>query len=401
MKSLFVFLFIVSISIIGVNGSDSDWIYEFGYQDRLLYIHPFVNYDYNAYWYNNWERNFFKGNGFLFSVGSVTTSELLVDGALVINESLGKGWRFRGEGRWFETLHLKNVEKSTFMGLEKEVLNNSSIYLIVNPAYDKEYTDLNMGILYADSTYENYIRLGLLWEDFVYADKNNMDGVTDRVPLNLEWYARYQSGRFVFYSQGRLSQGFERRFPNLELSPDLTSHDLQHSNFTVKLYYFPSDVSILNLSFYNYQFNETKTFYADSFNYNYNTRISDIGLDYLLTFKEVNRLRFQLHYVTNRAKSIGYREHFFKREDFLTALSYERFFSRHIIELQYMFALPSWDYISHHEEEVSYDYQGIMDKVKIGWTYNFPQGSKIHISVSHEVQVGNFGGANLQYILIF
>ncbi len=401
MKSLFIFLFIVSISINCVNGSDSDWTYEFGYQDRLLYIHPFVNYDYNAYWYNNWERNFFKGNGFLFSVGSVTTSELLVDGALVINESLGKGWRFRGEGRWFETLHLKNVEKSTFMGLEKEVLNNSSIYLIVNPAYDKEYTDLNMGILYADSTYENYIRLGLLWEDFVYADKNNMDGVTDKVPLNLEWYARYQKGQFVFYSQGRLSQGFERRFTNQELSPDLTSHDLQHSNFTVKLYYFPSDVSILNLSFYNYQFNETKTFYADSFNYNYNTRISDIGLDYLLTFKEVNRLRFQLHYVTNRAKSIGYREHFFKREDFLTALSYERFFSRHIIELQYMFALPSWDYISHHEEEVSYDYQGIMDKVKIGWTYNFPQGSKIHISVSHEVQVGNFGGANLQYILLF
>lgn len=401
MKFLYIFLFFISFTFVSVYGQGSKWTYEFGYQDRLLYIHPFVNYDYNAYWCNNWERNFFKGNGFLFSVGSVTTNELLVDGALVINESLGKGWRFRGEGRWFETLHLKNIEKSTFMGLEKEVLNNSSIYLIVNPAYDKEYTDLNMGILYADSTYENYIRLGLLWEDFVYADKNNMDGVTDRVPLNLEWYARYQSGQFVFYSQGRLSQGFERRFPNQELSPDLRYHDLQHSNFTIKFYYFPSEVSILNLVYYHYQFNETKTFNTDSLNYNYNTRIHDIGLDYLLRFKEVNRLRLQLHYVANRAKSIGYREHIFKREDFLTALSYERFFSRHIIELQYMFALPSWDYISHHEEEVSYDYQGIMDKVKIGWTYNFPQGSKIDISVSHEVQVGHFGGANLQYILLF
>ena len=401
MKSLFIFLLIVSISIICVNGSDSEWTYEFGYQDRLLYIHPFVNYDYNAYWYNSWERNFFKGNGFLFCVGSVTTHELLVDGALVINETLGKGWRFRGEGRWSESLHLNNFEKSTFMGLEKEVLNNSSVYLIVNPAYDKEYTDLNIGILYADSSYENYIRVGLLWEDFVYADKNNMDGVTDKVPLNLEWYARYHKGQFVFYSQGRFSQGFERRFPNQELSPDLTYHDLLHNNFTVKVYYIPSELSILNLSFYQYQFNETKSFYSEEFNYNYNTRISDIGLDYLLTFKEVNRLRLQLHYVTNKAKSIGFREHFFEREDFLTALSYERFFSRHIIELQYMFALPSWDYRSFHEQEASYDYSGIMDKVKIGWTYNFPQGSKIHISVSHEVQVGNFGGANLQYILLF
>jgi hypothetical protein len=66
-----------------------------------------------------------------------------------------------------------------------------------------------------------------------------------------------------------------------------------------------------------------------------------------------------------------------------------------------MFALPSWDYQSFHDQEPSYNYSGIMDKVKIGWTYQFPQSSQIHISVSHEVNVGNFGGANLQYILLF
>jgi hypothetical protein len=273
--------------------------------------------------------------------------------------------------------------------------------LIVNPAYDKEYTDLNMGLFYADSSYENYIRLGLLWEDFVYDDKNSFDGLTDKVPFAFQWYGRYTWDQFAVYSQGRLSQGFEHRFSNPEKSPDLISHDLQHSNYSVKFYYFPSDVSILNFSIYQYRFNETKMFYADSFNYNYNTRISDIGLNYLLTFKDVNRLRLQLHYVVNRSKSIGYREHIFDRDDFLSAISYERFFGRHIIELQYMFALPRWDYQSFHDQEPSYDYSGIMDKVKIGWTYQFPQSSQIHISVSHEVQVGNFGGANLQYILLF
>ncbi len=80
MKSLFVILFLVSFTFVSVYGQDSEWTYEFGYQDRLLYIHPFVNYDYNAYWYNSWEKNYFKGNGFLFSVGSVTTHDLLVDG---------------------------------------------------------------------------------------------------------------------------------------------------------------------------------------------------------------------------------------------------------------------------------------------------------------------------------
>jgi len=401
MKTRLTFILIIFASVIYVHGQISEWTYEHGYQDRLLFIHPFVNYDYNAYWHNDWEKNFFSGNGFLFSVGSVTTHELLVDGALFINQALGAGWRFRGEARWSETLHLKNVEKSTFMGLEKEVINNSSVYLIVNPAYDKEYTDLNMGILYADSTYENYIRLGLLWEDFVFDDKNSFDAVTDKVPFALQWYGRYQWDQFTIYSQGRWSQGFERRYPYQELSPDLTSHDLQNSNVTLKFYYFPSETSILNLSLYHYQFNETKTFYADSFNYNYNARITDIGIDYLLTLKEVNRLRLQLNYVNKKAKSIGYREHFFDREDFLSAVSYERFFGSHIIELQYMFALPSWDYQSFHDQEPSNSYSGIMDKVKIGWTYQFPQSSQIHISVSHEVNVGNFGGANLQYILLF
>jgi hypothetical protein len=101
-------------------------------------------------------------------------------------------------------------------------------------------------------------------------------------------------------------------------------------------------------------------------------------------------------------KSVGYREHLYDRNDFLSAVSYERFLGRHIIELQYMFAIPSWDYQSFHEmEQPSNNYSGNMDKVKIGWTYQFPLRSQIHISVSHEIQAGNFGGANLQYILLF
>jgi hypothetical protein len=401
MKSLFIILILFIISTTPLFSQYFKWDKELGYQDRLLFIHPFVNYDYNAYWYYDWEKNYFSGNGFLFSVGSVTTHELLVDGHLVINQSLGAGWRFRGEGRWSETFHQQNVVARPFMGLEKQVLFNTSLYLIVNPAYSKEFTDLNFGLLYADSTYENYLRVGVLWEDFVYDDKNDRDGVTDQVPYALQWYGRYEWEKFVLYSQGRLSQGFKRRYSNDELSPDETSHNLKHSNATLKLYYFPSETSILNLSLYHYQYQESKTFYTDSFDYQYKYNITDIGLDYLLTFKELNRIRLQLHYTINEGNSLKYREHIFDRDDFLSAISYERFIGRHIIELQYMFALPSWEYQSFHDQERSYEYNGIMDKVKIGWTYQFPQSSKIHISVSHEVNAGNFGGANLQYILLF
>ena len=89
MKFLSLSVLIISCSVVSAISGFINWSFEDDYQDRLLFIHPFINYDYNAYWYYDWEKNLFKRNGFLFSVGSVTTKDLLVDGTLVINEYLG------------------------------------------------------------------------------------------------------------------------------------------------------------------------------------------------------------------------------------------------------------------------------------------------------------------------
>ena len=394
----FVFIFWLPFKLFAV---DFKWTYEDGYRDRLLYIHPFINYNFNSSWYNRWEVNYFSGHGFLFNVGSVTTHDLLVDGSLVINQALGKGFRFRGEARWLETLHLKNKQKSVFIGLEKQVFDYSSIYLIVNPAYDKEFTDLNMGLLFADSSYQNYLRLGLLWEDFVYDEKNGLDGISDKIPLSLQWYGRYHWKQFVFYTDGRLSKGFERRFPNQELSPDLTAHDLLWNDLRAKFYYLPSDQSIFCLSAYHYYFKEVKRFTAQENNYDYLNKIYNIAFDYLQTFKELNRIRVQIQYVIQKAQSTGYRGHRYDRHDFMSAISYERFISAHTLELQYMYALPQWEYVGLSANPENYNEGGMMDKVKFGWTYNFPQGAKFYISISHEVRSGNFGGANLFYMVLF
>jgi len=91
MRALFLFLVFIFLLPFHVFAADFKWTYEDGYRDRLLYVHPFVNYNFNSYWYNRWEANYFSGHGFLFNVGSVTTHELLVDGHLVLNQSLGAG----------------------------------------------------------------------------------------------------------------------------------------------------------------------------------------------------------------------------------------------------------------------------------------------------------------------
>lgn len=378
--------------------SAGDWYDDNSYQDRLLYLHAFVNYGFNPYWQFNWERNYFSGHGFLLGVGSVTTHDLLVDGKLVINQDLGAGWRFRGEGDWLEAYHLKSDHETTYMGFEKRIWRNHALYMLVNPAYDKEYTNLNMGILLADSTYENYCRLGLVWEDFVYDSKNAFDGKTEQEPLSLQWRVRYQNHNIGLYSEGRLSQGYKRRLSNPERSPEIYQHNLKKNNVLLKFYYFPTDVSILAASIYYNYFNELKSFYEDENSYDYTNRFFDYALDYVLMISEVDVIRAQVHYLMQEAKSDGYRAHRYDRKDFYSAFSYERIFSRHRVELQYMVAFPKWDYRGIGELYTDNQY---VDKVKIGWTYAFPQGAQFLISVSHEVQSGNFGGGNLQTIILF
>jgi hypothetical protein len=120
----------------------------------------------------------------------------------------------------------------------------------------------------------------------------------------------------------------------------------------------------------------------------------------MMRFQEVNRLRIKLNTLDQSASAEGYRGHGFSRQDIFTGISYERFFSRHTLELQYIFAYIWWDYRKAGSPASSRE-DGLTDKIKLGWMYTFPQGSKFYISISHELQGGEFGGANLNYILLF
>ncbi len=395
-KYFALIVFIISLA----NASEPDWPYEEPYKNKLAYLHTLINYDFNAVWYNDWEKNYFKGNGFLISVGSVTTHHLHYDASLVINEPLGKGWWFRGEGRIYDSFYLSNAPKYTYMGLEKEVVYNTSLYLIVNPAYNKENTHLNMGILVADSSRENYLRLGMVLEDFVYDEKNALDGISDKTPRSLQWRARYHKGKFALYSKGRWSSGFKRRFPNRELSPLLTAHNQKYNSAEAKFYYFPSDLSIFSFSFNHYKFNEMKSFTEQSYDYYYTNQINNYVIEYMYKFNEVNRFRAKLNYLYQDAGSDGFNNHKFDRRDVMSGISYERYFSAHLIELQYLFSVVQLQYgtVQNGDPGMVKDF---VDKIKLGWMYTFPQGSKFYISLSHELQGGEFGGANLFYILLF
>jgi hypothetical protein len=84
----------------------------------------------------------------------------------------------------------------------------------------------------------------------------------------------------------------------------------------------------------------------------------------------------------------------------MTGFFYRWQTGRHSIEGGYMFTVTNWSYKNLHGGKDEHD-DGYLDKLKLGWYYTFPSDDVLTISISHQVRLGGFGGANLQYIMLF
>lgn len=370
------------------------------YRDRLIYLHALINYELNAFWQYEWEQHFFSSNGFRLTVGSVTTTDLLGDGQLTLNPDLGGGWRFRGVGTWRAARHLNTEEKSTFMGLERHIFREFSIFLLTDPSYDKENTDACLGVLAADKTREKYLSAALVWEDFVYEEKNSRGGVSIQDPLALQWFLRYGTDKWWVYSEGKFSTGFERSFPERELSPLEQYHRQRIQHLSAKGYYRPAPATILGGAFYYYRFDEAKNFYQAEHDYRYRNTWYNGALELIFPAGTHARVRTLSHYVHQQAGSNGFNSHDFERNDFLAGVFYERIFARHFIDLGYMVSFFDWTYTGFAGQGDDQQ-NGYVDKLTLGWSYAFVKSARIHISISHQVNLGGFGGANLQYLMFF
>ena len=392
---LFVFL-IFSQSFAG----GIDWKYEQPYTDEFLYLHSFVNYSYNAFWKFDWERNLVKTNGIKLNFGSVTTADLQSDSRLVFNQKIGDGWRFKGNGNYranrFENSHVENL----FVGMEKTIINNVGLFFLINPLYNKEFTDISFGALISNDNREKYLSAEIKLEDFLYNEKNDFDGKSVKDPIVLNWELRYGIEKFWFYFGGRLTNGFERKFDNSELSPEMIYHSQKVNRLNANLYYLFADRSIISFSYYYYSFAEAKQFYDQEFNYSYSNKINDIAIEIIYNFKEMNNFRLVSHYLFQRAGSSGFNAHDFERNETMNGLFYERIIGNNFIEVGYMFSIFNWDYNS-QDNEKDYYRKDNSSKVKLSWTYKFKNNAQLQFSLSHEIDTNGFGGGNLQYQMFF
>ncbi len=378
---------------------DDEWDLEDGYSTNLLYLHALVNYSYDLEWQFEWERRQFAENSLRINTGSVSSDKLLTDVDLNINEALNDKWRFFGR---FERAGFRRRPESDdllLFGLERAVSDESAIYASANPELGKEYLDIAIGYTLYRQNREQYLRVGLLLEDYNWGTKNQEGGSQDQRPLKLEWALRWPlpSGWWL-YSEGRAGQGFERSFPDPLESPETATHNRSEDRVEVRVSRGGDRYWSAMLEWYDFE--ETMTFRTPGFDYDYANTQLNVGVEHIRVIDDKHRWRFLFQFVDQQAESIGFRQHDYDRQDILGGVFYERLRPNSAWSVAYAFGMPDIAYEALDPAE-SFAQDDYTDKLILGWRYSFSPDAQIRFSISQEVSEQGFGGGSLQYQMFF
>ena len=377
-----------------------DWELEEGYDDDILYLHALVNYSYDLHWLLEWERRLLADNGLRLNVASVSAQELLTIADLNVNQELNAKWRVQGRAFRHETKHRPGRNDQFFFGLERSILESSSVFLMVTPQYDKEFIDLYAGYTFYRQDRQQYVRVGILLEDMVFNTKNELEGEYEQEPVALQWAVRLGAEDWWIFSEGKFGTGFERFYPNAEASPELLRHDQQENFGRLKFTSVVSNDVAWSVWVDWYDFAETKFFRQPGLDYDYTNSQLDCAAEYVHTLWERHRLRFLAHYIQQEAGSTGFNAHDYDRTDVLGGAFYEYLWPMNGLTLAYAFGMPDAEYQS-LDDSRNFNLDDYRDKLIVGWRHNFSADAQILFSISHEVSTQGFGGGNLQFQMFF
>ncbi len=378
-----------------------DWELENGYTTDLLFLHPLANYSYDPAWQFDWEQRRFADNALRINTGSVSSDELLTDVDLNLNESLNDKWRFFGQftRKGFRRRPVR--EDTLLLGLERQVFASSALYFGVNPEYRKEFLDLEVGYAWYGDDRSRYLRLGVRSEDFNFTDKNQLGGTQETDPLKLVWAARLPLGdKLYVYSEGEFGSGFERDFPDADESPDLLRHERNDNRAELRLTLLGERERLWSFMLDYVEFEELKLFRPAGFDYDYESRQFNAGVEHIRFLGERHRLRLLAQYVDWTASSVGFRQHDYERQDVIAGVFYEYLWPNSGITVAYAGGSPDYSYEALDPAD-SYTGGSYTDKLILNWRYTFSDNAVIRFGISHEAAEQGFGGGFVQYQMFF
>jgi hypothetical protein len=381
-----------------VHGQEADWDYEDTYDELLINLHELVNYAYDLEWQFDWERRLLADNGVRVNVGSVKSKELLTRAELRLNQPLNEKWRLQGRFLRNQSIQRSPTPDQFFLGLERDIFESSALFLMVDPQMDKEFIDVYGGYTFYQDDREQYVRAGLLFEDVAYDTKNESGGTSEQAPVAVQWVLRLGRGDWWVFSEGKVGTGFEREFD--DTASEVIRHERRDNHARLKLTKANIPQSAWSVWLDWYDFTEAEQFRSVEFDYDYENEVWDIALEHFRILGDVHRLRFLVHYVRQRASSVGFNAHDYSRDELLGGFFYERLWPRNGVQLAYAFGFPEIDY-EPVDDAGSYHLDDYNDKLILGWRHHFSADAQLLISISHEVSAQGFGGGNVQFQMSF
>jgi len=378
---------------------NENWAFEDGYQTQMLYLHSFINYAFDLEWQYEWEQRQFVGNSLRINTGSVASDELRTDIDINLSQPLNEKWRFMGrftrDGFRWQQLRKEQL----LVGLERSILDSSAVYLMVNPEYGKESMDIAAGYTYYMDDREQYVRIGVLSEDFQWDTKSASGGRQDQDPISVEWAIRLGlANNWWLYSEGNVGTGFERVFPDATESPEISRHDRRENTAQVRVTRAAQDGKTWSAWISWYDFNELKEFRPTGFDYDYTNIVINAAVEHTRIIGERHRLRLLAQLVDQQAESTGFNAHDYDRFDILAGVFYEYLWLMSGLTVAYMAGQPDIAYTAPGD---NYDLGDYRDKVMLGWRYIFSEDAQIRVSISHEVAEQGFGGGAIQFQMSF
>ena len=377
--------------------SEPEWPYERDLRNRLLLLHPLVNYALHPDQRAAWERERIAGSAMLATIGSVHTEELLIDAQWALNADLARGLRLRNDIVWLETRHLPFARQDFWLGLEGAATAGLAGVVQVQPAYDKEDLDLRLGVLWsAGSDRSRYVQLLWVREGLVYEEKNDLGGTVEQPATGVDWLVRQETGRWTLTSQGRWRQDHVYSFPDSASSPALVGESGRDDGLTVRLTYAPAPRAAIEAAL---SLNETAAaeVHRDGlYSHDYAGWLQHLSLSGLLPLDQRWRLRAEVHRASQRTDVTGWRAFHYRREETMAAVYGEwRWAGRHQLEAGYLNTWYDWRYAGEAAES------GRADKVSLALQFGFVGEAALRFSLSHEVNLQRFGGFNLQVFAPF
>lgn len=397
---LFFALLLITSSA-GAQLPEENWEFEDGYQTQMLYLHAFVNYAYDLEWQYEWERRQFVGNALRINTGSVASDDLLTDIDINISEPLNDKWRFMGRFSRDGFRWQKHRKEQLLLGLERSIFDSSALYLTVNPEYNKEAIDIAAGYTFYKDNREQYIRIGVLAQDFDWDTKVEGGGKQEQDPLAIEWAIRLGlADNWWLYSDGKVGKGFERSFPDATASPDVSRHDRYENTAQLRVTRAEQDGKAWSAWISWYDFNELKEFRTPGFDYDYSSTVTTAAVEHTRMIGERHRLRLLAHFVDQQAESVGFNAHDYERQDILAGVFYEYLWPKSGVTLAYAAGQPDIIFTAPDPAD-NFRLDDYRDKVILGWRYTFSEDAQIRVSISHEIAEEGFGGGAIQYQMFF